>query len=149
MGISIIVDASRSRILYRAAKKYHSQALEADGLHFSTDIWSSTVVILGLTGVKLREFFPKFEFLHHADAVAAIAVALIVVFVSFIYYNVSYSTFSGASRPAMITVPKDQRSEETQTTGLGEKANVPTVAGAMANVTNATNTTNSTNVTIP
>jgi cation diffusion facilitator family transporter len=83
MGISIIIDASRSRILYRAAKKYHSQALEADGLHFSTDIWSSAVVILGLIGVKLGQLFPKFEFLHHADAVAALAVALIVVYVSF------------------------------------------------------------------
>jgi cation diffusion facilitator family transporter len=83
MAISIIVDISRSRILYRTARKYHSQALEADGLHFSTDIWSSTVVIIGLFCVKLGQWFPKFEFLHHADAVAAMAVALIVVYVSF------------------------------------------------------------------
>ena len=48
MGISIVVDFSRSRVLSRAAKKYQSQALEADALHFSTDIWSSSVVIIGL-----------------------------------------------------------------------------------------------------
>ena len=36
--ISIIIDYGRSRALYRAARKYHSQALEADALHFSTDI---------------------------------------------------------------------------------------------------------------
>jgi len=82
MGISIIVDISRSRVLYRAAKKYKSQALEADGLHFSTDIWSSAVVIIGLIFVKLSQILPRYEFLKHADAVAAFGVALIVVFVS-------------------------------------------------------------------
>ena len=82
MAISIVVDISRSRILNRVAKKYKSQALEADGLHFSTDIWSSSVVIVGLFCVKLGEWFPKLEFLHHADAVAALAVAMIVVLIS-------------------------------------------------------------------
>lgn len=41
---SIIIDISRSRALSKVAKKYNSQALEADALHFSTDIWSSAVV---------------------------------------------------------------------------------------------------------
>ena len=48
MGISIVVDFWRSRRLRRIADKYDSQALQADALHFSTDIWSSSVVILGL-----------------------------------------------------------------------------------------------------
>src|SRR5579862_4361559 len=48
MGISIVVDIWRSRRLQRIADKYDSQALQADALHFSTDIWSSSVVILGL-----------------------------------------------------------------------------------------------------
>jgi cation diffusion facilitator family transporter len=82
MGISIIVDISRSRMLYKAARKYNSQALEADALHFSTDIWSSSVVILGLVFVKISEWVPKLGFLHKADAVAALGVALIVVYVS-------------------------------------------------------------------
>ena len=81
MFISIIVDASRSRILYRAAKKYHSQALEADALHFSTDIWSSCVVILGLVCMKLSVWFPTLNFLRHADTLAALVVALIVVYI--------------------------------------------------------------------
>jgi cation diffusion facilitator family transporter len=38
MGTSIFIDYTRSRILYKAARKYKSQALEADALHFSTDI---------------------------------------------------------------------------------------------------------------
>ena len=82
MVTSIVVDISRSRILYRAARKYNSQALEADALHFSTDIWSSAVVILGLFCVKLSEWVPNLAFLRQADSVAAIMVGLIVVYVS-------------------------------------------------------------------
>ncbi len=82
MGISIIVDINRSRMLYKAARKHNSQALEADALHFRTDIWSSSVVILGLIGVKIGEWVPKLGFLHKADAVAALGVALIVIYVS-------------------------------------------------------------------
>jgi cation diffusion facilitator family transporter len=82
MGTSIAVDATRSRILMAAAKKHNSQALEADALHFSTDIWSSSVVILGLIGVWLARSFPTLVWLEKADAVAALVVAVIVIFVS-------------------------------------------------------------------
>jgi cation diffusion facilitator family transporter len=70
---SIVVDASRSRALSRVAKKYNSQALEDDALHFSTDIWSSAVVLLGLICANFGFFF--------ADSVAALIVALIVLVV--------------------------------------------------------------------
>jgi cation diffusion facilitator family transporter len=85
MAVSIGVDVSRSRMLYRAARAHHSQALEADALHFSTDIWSSSVVIAGLVLVWLgRNVFPSAsKILHRADAVAALGVALIVFFVSY------------------------------------------------------------------
>src|SRR5208282_6888027 len=53
MGISIVIDVWRSRRLGRIADKYDSQALQADALHFSTDIWSSAVVVLGLLLVLL------------------------------------------------------------------------------------------------
>ena len=82
MGTSIVIDATRSRILMRAAKKHNSQALEADALHFSTDIWSSSVVILGLIGVLVARTFPILAFMEKADAVAALVVALIVIYVS-------------------------------------------------------------------
>jgi cation diffusion facilitator family transporter len=74
MVVSILVDASRSRVLAAAAKKYDSQALEADALHFQTDIWSSSVVIVGLIAAK-------FGF-GAADAIAALGVSVVVVFVS-------------------------------------------------------------------
>jgi len=82
MAVSIVVDISRSRMLHRAAKKYHSQALEADALHFSTDIWSSAVVIVGLFCVKLSEWVPGWTILRQADSIAAILVGFIVVYVS-------------------------------------------------------------------
>jgi cation diffusion facilitator family transporter len=73
--IAIIVDISRSRALKRVAKKYNSQALEADALHFASDVWSSLVVLLGLIFVAAG--YPW------VDAVAAILVALLVLFVSY------------------------------------------------------------------
>jgi cation diffusion facilitator family transporter len=82
MGTSIVIDYTRSRILYRAAKKYNSQALEADALHFSTDIWSSSVVILGLIGVTIARFVPGLHWMSEADAIAASIVALIVIYIS-------------------------------------------------------------------
>ncbi len=72
---SIVIDISRSRALSRVAKKYNSQALEADALHFSTDIWSSTVVLLGLIFAQFGIFL--------ADSIAALMVAFIVLFVSY------------------------------------------------------------------
>jgi cation diffusion facilitator family transporter len=74
MAVSIIVDISRSRVLYAAARKHHSQALEADALHFATDVWSSAVVILGLISAKLG--------FAAGDAVAALGVSAVVVWAS-------------------------------------------------------------------
>lgn len=94
MGTSIVVDITRSRILRRAAIKHNSQALEADALHFSTDIWSSSVVIVGLALVWLgrpggttsiqraiQSVIPTVV-LEKADVVAALGVAAIVVWIS-------------------------------------------------------------------
>jgi len=82
MGVSIAVDWGRSKALLRVATKYKSQALEADALHFSTDIWSSAVVILGLLLVKASDYVGHKDLLEKADAVAALGVAVIVLWVS-------------------------------------------------------------------
>jgi cation diffusion facilitator family transporter len=74
MMISIVLDFTRSRALSRVAKKYRSQALEADALHFSTDILSSLTVIAGL-------FFLRLGF-RVADPVAALGVVVVVVILS-------------------------------------------------------------------
>jgi cation diffusion facilitator family transporter len=81
MFVSIALDFWRSRALKRVADKYNSQALHADALHFSTDIWSSSVVILGLALVWTSRSY-HLPWLMKADPISALFVALIVVFVS-------------------------------------------------------------------
>jgi cation diffusion facilitator family transporter len=81
MAMSIVVDIWRSRALGRIAEKYDSQALEADALHFSTDVWSSGVVILGLLLVMIGRAY-HIAWLRDADPLAALVVAGIVVHVS-------------------------------------------------------------------
>src|SRR6202790_1454403 len=91
MLLSIAVDAGRSRALgvgaWRRrglggiATKYDSQALEADALHFSTDIWSSGVVIVGLALVWVGRSY-QVAWLRRADPIAALFVAGVVVSVS-------------------------------------------------------------------
>jgi cation diffusion facilitator family transporter len=82
MVVSIGVDISRSRMLAEAAERYNSQALEADALHFRTDIWSSAVVIVGLICVAVADRLPSVAFLASADSVAALLVAFIVAGIS-------------------------------------------------------------------
>jgi cation diffusion facilitator family transporter len=79
--LSMAVDYWRSRALGSIAAKYDSQALEADALHFSTDIWSSGVVALGLLLVQLGNRY-RVAWLRAADPVAALFVAGVVVYVS-------------------------------------------------------------------
>jgi cation diffusion facilitator family transporter len=80
--LSIVVDISRSRALMRVAKKHQSQALEADALHFGTDVWSSCVVLAGLLGVKIGQWTNSPQIWEKADAIAALGVAVIVIKVS-------------------------------------------------------------------
>src|ERR1700674_592264 len=81
MFISMAVDFWRSRALRRIATKYDSQALEADALHFSTDIWSSGVVVVGLALVLFGRLYGV-DWLRDADPIAALFVAGVVVYVS-------------------------------------------------------------------
>src|ERR1700726_5207589 len=69
MFFSMGVDFWRSRALGKIAAKSDSQALDADALHFSTDIWSSGVVVVGLflvlVGRKLG-----IDWLRNSDPIA-------------------------------------------------------------------------------
>jgi len=94
MGTSIGVDWYRSRRLMRAARLYRSQALEADALHFSSDILSSMVVIVGLAGVRFG--FPK------ADPIAAL-------FVSFWVAGITMRLAWRSVRDLMDTAPHRAR----------------------------------------
>ena len=70
IAISIVVDFFRARTLSHVAEKTSSQALEADALHFSSDMWSSVAVLVGLGGVALGYSW--------ADAAAALVVAVFI-----------------------------------------------------------------------
>jgi cation diffusion facilitator family transporter len=67
---SILVDFFRARVLYRVAAETASEALEADALHFGSDMWSSVAVLIGLAAVALGYAW--------ADAAAAVIVALFI-----------------------------------------------------------------------
>ena len=75
MMLSIILDFSRSRVLYRAAKKYNSQALEADAVHFNADLITSTVVIVGI----IPAFFGFTQF----DSYAALGVVVMIAIIGY------------------------------------------------------------------
>jgi len=81
MIFSMGVDWWRSRVLGRIASKYDSQALEADALHFSTDIWSAGVVVIGLLLVLIGRTY-HIDWLRDSDPIAALFVAGVVISVS-------------------------------------------------------------------
>jgi cation diffusion facilitator family transporter len=70
MAASIVIDFFRARVLYRVAAETSSEALEADALHFGSDMWSSAAVLVGLGAVAYGYTF--------ADSLAAIAVAIFI-----------------------------------------------------------------------
>jgi len=75
IAASILIDWNRSRALSSVAKRTSSEALEADALHFSSDMWSSGAVLLGL-GVAHAGY-------EWADPVAALVVAVFVALAGF------------------------------------------------------------------
>ena len=81
MFFSMAVDWWRSRNLKKIAVKYDSQALEADALHFSTDIFSSGVVVVGLALVWAGAHW-QVPWLIKADPVSALLVSGVIVYVS-------------------------------------------------------------------
>jgi cation diffusion facilitator family transporter len=69
---SILIDYNRVRALRRVAKKTGSEALEADALHFSSDMWSSLVVLGGLGAVWAG--------VPAADSIAALIVSVFIAY---------------------------------------------------------------------
>ena len=76
--IALGIDLNRARALSRVAHKFSSEALEADALHFSTDVWSTVVVIAGVVLVWAGEKW-NLPSLIYADAVAALGVSTVIL----------------------------------------------------------------------
>ncbi|MGH9709977.1 MAG: cation diffusion facilitator family transporter, partial [Candidatus Acidiferrales bacterium] len=70
LGLMIGIDWTRARRISRVAHQYPSEALEADALHFSTDVWSTSVVLLGVIAVWLGQSF-NISWLRFMDPLAA------------------------------------------------------------------------------
>lgn len=81
LALSIAVDYWRSRQLMAVANKYSSQALEADALHFASDIWSTVAVFIGLCASWLGAYL-HISWLRLADPFAAICVSLMILYFS-------------------------------------------------------------------
>jgi cation diffusion facilitator family transporter len=80
LALCMGIDVVRSRALKRVAVKHPSEALEADALHFSTDVWSTFVVILGITGAWLGVRY-DIPWLGMLDAIAALVVAGVIIWI--------------------------------------------------------------------
>lgn len=79
--VAVAIDVARARALDRVAKKHASEALEADALHFSTDVWSTSVVILGVLCVWIGNAW-NLPWLVYADSFAALGVAGVILWLS-------------------------------------------------------------------
>jgi cation diffusion facilitator family transporter len=78
--VALSIDITRARRLSQVAAKYSSEALEADALHFSTDVWSTIVVIAGIGLVWAGEAW-NVPWLVYADALAGLTVAAVILWV--------------------------------------------------------------------
>ncbi len=117
MLLSMAVDINRVRVLRRVARQSRSQALEADALHFSTDILSSAVVLAGVLAAWLAEAMrvpaPLARVLTQADTVAALLVAVIIFATSLKMAGAAVNTLMDATplgaaaavRKAVLAVP--------------------------------------------
>ena len=72
VGVVIAIDVSRAITSARAAKRYTSAALASNALHFTSDLGGSVAVLIGLILVRAGH--------QHADSIAALFVAVIVMF---------------------------------------------------------------------
>jgi cation diffusion facilitator family transporter len=78
--VALSIDITRAKALGHVARKYHSEAIEADALHFSTDVWSTIVVIAGI-GLAWAGDTWHLPWLVYADALAGLAVAGVILWV--------------------------------------------------------------------
>jgi cation diffusion facilitator family transporter len=121
IAVSIAVDFFRSRALSRTAKQTQSQALEADALHFSSDLWASLAVLIGLGGVRFG--------LWWADSTAALAVAILICVAGWRLGRRTIDTLTDTApvgAAAQITalaakVPGVVRVEQVRARAVGEK----------------------------
>jgi cation diffusion facilitator family transporter len=96
--LSIAVDSARSIALHRVALRHRSEALEADAVHFGTDIWSSAAVIVGLLASYAGQRW-RVHALEYADPLAALIVAAIILRVTWTLARKTVDSLLDATPP--------------------------------------------------
>src|SRR5260370_1242865 len=77
--VALSVDLTRARALRHVARKYSSEALEADALHFSTDVWSTIgEIVPSDVMVHAEPRAPQGEHLFEAIRAAAQSLGLAI-----------------------------------------------------------------------
>ncbi len=71
VAVVMVVDATRATVSYRTGKRYGSAALQANALHFASDLVGSGAVLLGLVAARAGY--------QWADSAAALFVAFLVL----------------------------------------------------------------------
>ncbi len=97
LGIALSVIASAinlgcGRMLIEAGRRLHSIALEADGHHLMTDVWTSAGIIAGVALVAATGW-------HVLDPLIALAVAVHIVFTGFMLMRRSFAGLLDAAIP--------------------------------------------------
>jgi cation diffusion facilitator family transporter len=118
--VSIAVDFFRARALTRVAHETQSHALEADALHFSSDLWSSLAVLCGLVGVRFGYTW--------ADSAAALVVAVLVCIAGWRLGKRTIDTLTDVAPPgaaelitaAAAKVPGVVRVDQVRARAVGE-----------------------------
>jgi cation diffusion facilitator family transporter len=110
MLMSIAVDYTRSRALMKVARETKSQALEADAVHFKTDMLSSIVVLIGL-GFTMMGF-------QSFDAIAALGVAIISAYIGYNIWKRSMHTLLDGAPEGMVEKVVEEASRSKGVLGV-------------------------------
>jgi cation diffusion facilitator family transporter len=79
MAVSALSNYLVSGMLFKVAKETDSVALQADGWHLRTDVWTSLGVLCGLGVITIGKLLFPGTSLWWIDPAAAIAVALLII----------------------------------------------------------------------
>jgi cation diffusion facilitator family transporter len=92
-ALASLVNLAVARVLVTAGRRHHSIALEADGAHLFTDVWTSAGVLAGIGLVALTGWLPL-------DPLVALAVAAQIVWTGTGLVRRSWKGLLDAALPA-------------------------------------------------
>lgn len=101
MAVSVVANFLISRLLFKVARETDSVALEADGHHLRTDVWTSLGVFGGLVVMQIMKLL-NIPGANVVDCAVAIGVAFLIM-------KVAYTLTREAGSPLVDTrLPQDE-----------------------------------------